>query len=143
MLKIKNVAKKIYIEAEVADNLWKRMLGLSFSKRRNMFFPLPFEGRWSLWMFAVGYHLKMIFIDSDKTVIDIKEAEPLSFNPKTWKIYKPKKSCKYILETPYNLKVKIGDKLVWKNKFEKVEKLMQKEEKEIEKGFKRIARKRR
>jgi len=108
-IKIKNSV----IEADVADDFWKRMMGLSFSEKKNMFFPLPFEDKWSLWMFAVKYPLKMIFIDKNKTVIDIKEAVPLSSDPKTWKTYKPKKPCKYILETPYDLKIKIGDKLSW------------------------------
>jgi len=101
------------IEADVADNFWKRLIGLSFSERKNMFFPLPHEAKWSLWMFLVRYPIKMIFIDKNKTVIDIKEAEPLSFNPKSWKTYMPKKPCKYILETPFDLKIKIGDKLSW------------------------------
>ena len=101
------------IEAEKADNLWKRAIGLSFSKKKNMFFILPYEGRWSLWMFWVRYPIKMIFIDKNKTVIDIKNGEPLSFDPKTWRTYKPKKPCKYILETPFNLNIKIGDKIRW------------------------------
>jgi len=101
------------IEADLADNFWKRMIGLSLSRKKNMFFPLPYEARWSLWMFLVNYHLKMVFIDKDKIVIDIKEAEPLSLNPKTWKTYLPGKPCKYILETPFDLKIKVGDKLNW------------------------------
>ena len=103
--------KNSFIEADVADNFWKRMIGLSFSKKKNMFFPLPYEDKWSLWMFLVRYPLKMIFIDKNKKVIDVKEAEPLSPNPSTWKTYSPKKPCKYILETPFNLKIKIGDKI--------------------------------
>jgi len=106
-IKLKN---KI-IKVEVADNFWKKLFGLSFFKRKNMFFPLPYEDRWSLWMFAVRYPIKMIFIDKNKKVIDIKNGEPITFNPKTWRTYKPRKPCKYILETPFNLKVKIGDKL--------------------------------
>lgn len=106
-IKLKN---KI-IEADVADKLWKRVIGLSFSKKKNMFFFLPYESRWSLWMFAVRYPIKMIFIDKNKIVIDIKEGKPLSFDIKTWRTYKPKKPCKYILETPFNLNIKIGDKI--------------------------------
>jgi uncharacterized membrane protein (UPF0127 family) len=105
--------KSSLIEADLADNFWKRMVGLSFSEKKNMFFPLPYEDRWSLWMFGVRFPIKMIFIDKGKAVIDIKEAEPLSFNPKTWKTYKPNKPCKYILETPFNLNIKTGDKIRW------------------------------
>jgi len=112
-IKLKNST----VEAEVADNFWKRMIGLSFSKKKNMFFSLEFEAKWSLWMFAVRYPIKMIFIDKNKTVIDIKNGEPLTNDPKTWKTYKPRKPCKYILETPYKLKIKIGDRLKWNRKF--------------------------
>jgi len=108
-IKIKNST----IETGIADSFWKRIIGLSFSKKKNMFFPLPYEAKWSLWMFLVRYPIKMIFIDKRKKVIDIKEAKPLSLNPKTWKAYKPKKPCKYILETPFDLKIKIRDKLSW------------------------------
>jgi len=108
-IKIKNSA----IEADVADNFFKRIIGLSFSERKNMFFSMPYEARWSLWMFLVRYPIKMIFIDRDKIVIDVKEAEPLSTNPETWKTYYPRKPCKYVLETPFDLKIKIGDKLSW------------------------------
>jgi uncharacterized membrane protein (UPF0127 family) len=105
--------KNSVIEADLTDTFWKRLIGLSFSKKKNMFFPLSYEDEWSLWMFGVRYSLKMIFIDRNKVVVDIKEAEPLSLNPKTWKIYKPRKPCKYVLETPYSLKIKVGDKLSW------------------------------
>jgi uncharacterized membrane protein (UPF0127 family) len=105
--------KNSEIEADVADTFYKRLIGLSLSKKKNMFFTLSYEARWSLWMFLVRYPIKMIFIDKDKIVVDIKEADPLSLNPKTWKTYIPKKPCKYILETPFDLKIKIGDKLSW------------------------------
>lgn len=108
-IKIKNKT----IEADVADDFWKRMVGLSLSKKKNMFFPLPYEDKWSLWMFLVNYPLKMIFINMNKIVIDIKEGKPLTADPKTWKTYSPSKPCKYILETPFSLKVKIGDKINW------------------------------
>lgn len=102
------------IEAEVADNFFKRMMGLSFTRRKNMFFIMDYEAEWSLWMFAVKYPLKMIFIDKRKRVIDIKNGIPITDDPKTWKTYRPREKCKYILETPFDLKVKIGDRLQWK-----------------------------
>jgi uncharacterized membrane protein (UPF0127 family) len=105
------------IEAEVADNFFKRMMGLSFTRRKNMLFIMDYEARWSLWMFAVKYPLKMVFMDSRKKVIDIKNGVPITDDPNTWKIYKPKEDCKYILETPFDLKIKIGDRLKWSKRF--------------------------
>jgi len=101
------------IEVDVADDFWKRAVGLSLSEKKNMLFPMPYESKWSLWMFLVKYPLKMIFIDKSKVVIDIKEGKPINSDPKTWKTYIPKKPCKYILETPFDLNIKVGDKLNW------------------------------
>jgi uncharacterized membrane protein (UPF0127 family) len=105
------------IEADVADDIIKRAMGLSLCEKKNMFFPMPFQRKWSLWMFAVRYPIKMIFIDKDKKVIDIKNGEPITTDPRTWKVYIPKEPCKYILETPFDLKVKINDVLKWSEKF--------------------------
>jgi uncharacterized membrane protein (UPF0127 family) len=108
-IKLKNST----IKADVADNFWKRMIGLSLSKKKNMFFTMDYEERWSLWMFLVRYNIKMIFIDKDKVVVDVKEGKPITSDPETWKTFVPRKPCKYVLETPFNLKIKIGDRLRW------------------------------
>ncbi|MEM5778128.1 MAG: DUF192 domain-containing protein [Candidatus Aenigmatarchaeota archaeon] len=102
--------KNFVIEADLANNFFKRMIGLSFSKKKNMLFTMPYEGIWPMWMFLVRYPIKIIFINKGK-VVDIKSAVPITLNPKTWKIYKPKKLCKYVLETPFDFKIKIGDKI--------------------------------
>jgi uncharacterized membrane protein (UPF0127 family) len=109
-LKIRNKT----IEAEVADNSITHFFGLSFSKKKNLLFKMHYEKRWRLWMFGVKFPLKMIFMNKDKVVVDIKNAVPITLDLKTWKIYRPKKPCKYILETPHNLDVKIGDKINFK-----------------------------
>jgi len=108
-IKLKNST----IEADVANNFWKKMIGLSLSRNKNMLFIMDYEARWNFWMFLVRYPLKIIFVDKNKIVIDIIEAKPLSLNPETWRTYFPIKSCKYILESPFDLKIKAGDKLSW------------------------------
>lgn len=108
-IKLKNST----IEADIADTFYKRMMGLSLSEKKNMFFLMPYEYRWSLWMFLVNYPIKMIFIDKKKVVIDIKEGKPITSYPDTWKTYSPSRPCKYILETPFNLKIKVGDKITF------------------------------
>jgi uncharacterized membrane protein (UPF0127 family) len=111
MIKIKS--KSSEIEADTASTFWKKMIGLSFSRKKNMLFIMEYEDRWFFWMFLVRYPLKMIFIDKNKTVIDIKEAKPLSLDIETWRGYSSEQPCKYVLETPFNLKMRIGDKLDW------------------------------
>lgn len=101
------------IEAEVADDFFKRMVGLTLSRRKNMLFIMDYDSRWSMWMFTLRYPIKMIFIDKKKKVVDIKEGVPITSDPKTWKVYTPEEKCKYILETPFDLKVDVGDKLSW------------------------------
>jgi len=108
-IKLKNST----IEADLADNFWKRMIGLSFSKKKNMLFIMDYESEWSFWMFGVRYPLKMIFLDVNKKVVDVKYAEPLTLNPKSWKTFCPRKPYKYVLETPFDLKIKLDDKLNW------------------------------
>jgi uncharacterized membrane protein (UPF0127 family) len=105
--------KKSTIEADVADNFMKRVMGLSLSEKKNMFFSMPYESKWSLWMFTVKYPIRMIFIDKDKKVVDIQKGVPITHDPETWKTYTPEKPCKYILETPFNIKINVGDKLNW------------------------------
>jgi uncharacterized protein len=105
--------KKSIIEAEVADDMIKRVMGLSVGRKRNMFFMMPYEHEWSLWMFSVKYPLTMIFIDKNKKVIDVLSGVPITADPSTWKTYTPKAKCKYILETPFRMSVKIGDRLSW------------------------------
>jgi len=111
MIKIK-IGKK-EIEADVADSFFKRLIGLSLSKKKNLLFIMPYESKWSFWMFLVRYPLNIIFIDAKKRIVDIKKAMPITLNPKTWRVYSPSKRCKYVLETPFNLKIKVGDKLKW------------------------------
>ncbi len=101
------------IEVEVADNFLKRLIGLSFSKKKNMLFIMPYDSKWSFWMFLVRYPIKIIFIDSKKRVVDVKLAVPITLNPKTWKIYRPKVPCRYVLETSLNISVKIGEYIRW------------------------------
>ncbi|TRZ54187.1 DUF192 domain-containing protein [archaeon] len=115
-MKLENLSEKFSAECEIAKTPWKQMVGLGFSgKRRNMLFIFPFERSWEFWMLGMGYVLKIVFIDSRKRIIEVQEAEPLSLNPRTWKVYAPKKPCKYVLEVPLNGKYKFkeGDKLKW------------------------------
>jgi len=105
--------KKFSMETEVADSIWKQIKGMSFSKKKNMLFLMPLKRKWEFWMFGMLYPIKIIFIDDDKKIFDIQDAGPLTLNPKTWKIYRPKKMCRYILEESGKHKFEVNDKLEW------------------------------
>jgi uncharacterized membrane protein (UPF0127 family) len=100
------------LQCEVADNFWKRLVGLSFSRKKNMLFVFSHEAKWSFWMFLVRYPIKFVFINKQKTVVDVKVGKPISLNANSWKVYKPRKTCKYVLETPSRLKVRVGDRVI-------------------------------
>lgn len=101
------------LEAEAAFNHLKRISGLSGCKdKKSMLFKFPISARWSFWMPNMYYPIKIIYINKGKEIVDIKDAIPLTKDLRTWKRYKPKKACKYVLETPFNCEnIKIGDKL--------------------------------
>ncbi len=100
------------IEADYAKTHLKRIAGLSGCKEKKcMLFKFPLSARWGFWMPNMDYPIKMIFINKEKEIVDVKDAIPLTKDPKTWKRYKPCKSCKYVLETPFEHNIKIGDKL--------------------------------
>lgn len=112
---IKNLTKKFSVECKSAESVLKQGLGLSFSaKRRNMLFFFPVERRWEFWMLGMRYPIKIVFIDKNKRVIDVQKAVPLSLNRNSWKIYRPKERCKFVLELGKDIskKFEIGDKLL-------------------------------
>jgi len=103
------------IIANVAKGLWSQIKGLMFErKKKNMLFVFPYKNRWSFWMFGVAYPLQIIFMDENKRVLEVQYAQKMAWHPRTWKIYKPKEPCKYVLECAYPLDVSPGDVLEWK-----------------------------
>jgi uncharacterized membrane protein (UPF0127 family) len=100
------------LEVDYANTHLKRMAGLSGCKEKKcMLFKFPLSARWAFWMPNMYYPIKMIFINKEKEIVDIKDAIPLTKDTKTWKRYKPQKACKYVLETPFEHNIKIGDTL--------------------------------
>ena len=113
---------KILFRVERAGNLIFKILGLMGRKKlpRNggMLFEFPFEYRWSMWMFGMRFSVDMIFLDKYKKIMGLeKSVKPFDYDPTTWKIVKPIKKCKYVLEINANeinrKSIKIGNKLKW------------------------------
>lgn len=74
------------IEVVYADNNAKRERGLSGQKQMDngsgMFFVFPEEGNFTFWMKDMLIPLDIVFIDSNFTVVDIKQNEkPCETNP--------------------------------------------------------------
>lgn len=86
----------------VADTPWKRAKGLMFKKKPQpllLVFDKP--GYHGIWMLGTRFSIDLVFLDSERRVVDIFEGiKPISWNPKTWRIYRPSKPVKYALELP-------------------------------------------
>ncbi len=96
-LLIKNSKNHIII-AEHKKCLHELIKGLMFKSNGNALLEFKKEKKHGIWMLFMKYGLKLYFLDKNLKVVDIKYAKPLTFNPRTWKVYYPIKPCKYVLE---------------------------------------------
>jgi uncharacterized membrane protein (UPF0127 family) len=98
------------IEAEVADTVSKRGLGLSFRKRGKMLFKFPEDTRVPVDMMLMRDSLYLYFMNSDKEVIHAEKAEP--WYKLTKKLFhRPEEKYRYLLESFEELDIQEGDKL--------------------------------
>lgn len=102
---IRNLTKKKILvkKIELADSVGKKTKGLMFrdslAKDAGLLMTFDAERKHEIWMFCMRFPIDIIFIDSDKRIVDIKHAaRPMGKNPMTWRIYRPMKPCKYVLE---------------------------------------------
>ena len=79
-VKIKNKTFRIK-DCKGLSSLW----GLMFDRMNNIDGALIYAN--NIWMPFVKNNLDLLFIDKKFTVIDVKKAVPLTFNPKTWNAY--------------------------------------------------------
>ena len=90
------------VHAELADNLVKQVLGLmgrtALADDEGMMFPLGEESRPKFWMMGMRMPIDVIYIGSDKTVVDVKsDVQPFSLsNPDT--AFAPDQKAMYVLE---------------------------------------------
>ena len=81
---------------EVTKGFWRKTLGLMFRSKigDSAGFLMEFEH-------AGYYGIDLIFIDSRKKVVDtFEDIKPVGINPGTWRVYKPSKPAKWVLELP-------------------------------------------
>lgn len=98
-------------EAELADTLLKRSWGLSRRSQGKMLFVFLRSGRPGIDMMLVPEPLYLYFLDGEKEVVDVQRAEPWNLDPRTWKVYRPEKDSKYLLESFEELDIEKGDEL--------------------------------
>lgn len=92
------------LQVEIADTPGERRKGLmnrkSLEKGRGMLFIFPKEQEQTFWMKNTYIPLDIIFIDANKTIVDIQQAEPQpNATESELKTYRSKKPSKYVIET--------------------------------------------
>lgn len=88
---------RVEVVAELADRTATLMKGLKFrsvlSSNEGMLFIFPNEGFHAMHMKDTLIPLDMIFIDSDKSIVDIKQGRE-----KDPSLITPERLCRYVLE---------------------------------------------
>jgi uncharacterized membrane protein (UPF0127 family) len=118
-MKIQNKTRnKFLCQALKAESFSSRTKGLMFQNpiKKGLLMKFHEETFPGIWMLFMKSPIDLIFLNSNKKVTDIYEnIRPINFNPKTWKIFKPSKPSKYILELPpgtlRKTKTRRGDEL--------------------------------
>ncbi len=99
------------VEAELADTLLSKSWGLSRRSSGKMLFVFSRLRRPAIDMMLVPEPLHMYFLNEEKEVVDVQYAEPWTFDPRTWSIYRPEQDSKFLLESFEDLGLQEGDRL--------------------------------
>ncbi len=104
-------AQEQAFEVEMADNFLSKFMGFRFCSEGKLMFSFSSETRALIDMMFVPEPLYLYFIGADKQVIEVQKAEPWTWNPLSWKFYRPEKSYRYLLESFEQLELSEGDQL--------------------------------
>jgi len=102
--------RAVTFRAEVADSPLERMKGLMFREElapdRGMLFVYPEPQRRTFWMLHTKIPLDIVFVDSQKQVLNVREAQPCSSSP--CPRYASAGSAQYVLEIRQGLSAQYG-----------------------------------
>jgi len=100
-------------KAGMCATAWLRCCGLMFSHKKNLLFVFPDERIRGFHMFFVFFPIDIIFIDSNKKIVAVKE----KFRPFT--LYRSAVPFQYALEVGVgsvaHKGVAVGQQLVWRS----------------------------
>ena len=107
----------VMLQVEIADTQEKRVKGLSsresLQENRGMLFLFEKPGRYGFWMKEMNFAIDIIWIDKNKSVIEITK----NVDPKTFpEVFYPKEAVQYVIEiqagfTELN-EIQLGDKIL-------------------------------
>ncbi len=82
----------------------EKIKGLMFRESGRALLEFPQQERHGVWMLGMRFPLDLAFIDREKEIVSIKrDIRPMNLDPSTWKIYRPHRMCKYVLEVESGL----------------------------------------
>ena len=104
---IKNLTNNICLckDEKHCKTLFSKSIGLMFSKKKTLVFHFNKEQLTPLHMCFVFYPINVYYLNKYRVLVEVKK----QFKPFTF--YINKKKSKYLIETPVNLKIELGDKL--------------------------------
>lgn len=97
-----------------------KMRGLMFKEKGRVLLRFSQMDKHSIWMLGMRFPIDIAFIDDEQTIVDVRqEVQPMSFDPRTWRIYRPNRMCQDILEVEAGLlnekEVTVGDQLRYRD----------------------------
>lgn len=98
-------------EVDLADRTIDHFIGMRGQKEGKMLFDFGKERNYRIDMFLVRTNLYLYFINSDKEVVEKKQAFPWTWDPRTWRFYNSEQDYRYLLESSSDLDLEKGEKL--------------------------------
>lgn len=88
---------------ELAESLWSQTKGLMFReslpKNHALLMDFGKPRKPGIWMLFMRFPIDILFLDEKLNLVDRKKnARPLGLDPRTWKVYHPKRKARYVLE---------------------------------------------
>ncbi|MBI4017803.1 MAG: DUF192 domain-containing protein [Candidatus Aenigmarchaeota archaeon] len=91
--------RTLQVSVALGISKMRGMMFRTWADVHGMLFPFPYAGKWGVEM-PFCPNMDVVFLDSEKRVIEVQSARPWGRDPRTWKIYRPAVPCKYVLELP-------------------------------------------
>lgn len=101
--------------AELADTFIKRFRGLMLTRPKNLVIKAKKQSVLdsTIHMMFMLYPLNVVWADDEMTVVDVQRGvQPFHLlKPSTWRMHRPRKPARYIIELVEEPKCRLGDQL--------------------------------
>lgn len=91
-------------DVRLLDGLLEKARGLMFREEGRALLTFSYDDRHGVWMPFMRFSLDLAFVDAEKRIVDMRRGvPPMSLHPWTWKIYRPDRMCRHVLEVEAGL----------------------------------------